>query len=88
MSVTRVVKTFKNGASQAVRLPLEFRFKRSEIYATRMDNGDITLSVHPGKKAWLDFFDLTHSLKLPEEFMATRPMNVPPKERSLFHGED
>ena len=35
MSETRTAKLFKNGASQAVRLPAEFRFEGTEVYATR-----------------------------------------------------
>lgn len=34
MVVTRVAKLFKNGASQAVRLPAEFRFEGNEVYVT------------------------------------------------------
>lgn len=42
---TRVVKLFKNGASQAVRLPAEFRFEGEEVYATRdAATGDVVLS--------------------------------------------
>jgi antitoxin VapB len=35
MSETRVAKLFKNGASQAVRLPAEFRLEGEEVYVTR-----------------------------------------------------
>jgi len=39
MLETRVAKLFKNGASQAVRLPADFRFEGEEVYITR-DIGD------------------------------------------------
>jgi hypothetical protein len=40
---TRPVKLFKNGASQAGRLPAEFRLEGSEIYATRDEaTGDVS----------------------------------------------
>ena len=35
MPATRTAKLFRNGASQAVRLPAEFRFEGNEVYATR-----------------------------------------------------
>jgi antitoxin VapB len=37
-------KLFKNGQSQAVRLPKEFRFKGSDVYIRRLGNAVILLS--------------------------------------------
>ena len=37
MIETPVAKLFKNGASQAVRLPVDFRFEGDEVYVTRDD---------------------------------------------------
>jgi antitoxin VapB len=88
MSETRVAKLFKNGASQAVRLPLECRFESGEVYVTRDDvTGDVVLSRHPGLKTWTEFFDLMHSIDVPADFMLERPMNVLPQERDLFADE-
>ena len=88
MPETRIAKLFKNGSSQAVRLPAEFRFEGSEVYATRDEvSGDVVLSKYPGSKAWRDFFELMRSIHVPPDFMAERPMNVPPRERSLFDEE-
>ncbi len=79
MQETRIVKVFKLGNSQAVRLPTEFRFEGNEVYATRDEiTGDVVLSKHPGAKAWRDFFELMRSIDVPPDFMAERPMNVPP----------
>lgn len=36
-------KLFKNGQSQAVRLPKEYRFEGDEVYITRLDNAVILL---------------------------------------------
>src|SRR5260370_1403367 len=48
MSETRIAKLFKNGSSQAVRLPAEFRFDGEEVYVTRDDvTGDVVLSNRP-----------------------------------------
>lgn len=90
MSETRVCKLFKNGASQAVRLPAEFRFEGvDEVYVTRDDaTGDLTISSLPGAKVWDEFFEKWKDFEVPEEFMATRPCNVLPVERNLFGDVD
>jgi antitoxin VapB len=88
MIETKIAKLFKNGSSQAVRLPAEFRFEGSEVYVMRDEiTGDVILSRRPGAKLWRDFFEMMHSIDVPEDFMAERPMNQPPQERNLF-GEE
>ncbi len=85
MIETRVAKLFKNGASQAVRLPAEFRFDGDEVYVTRDDaTGDVVLSNRPGAKAWREFFALLHEIDVPADFMAERPLNSVPPERGVF----
>lgn len=65
----QTAKIFKNGRSQAVRLPAEFRFEGDEVLIRRDPvSGDIVLSPKP---AALDaFFRLRDRLlkKSPEEF--------------------
>jgi antitoxin VapB len=83
--VTRIAKLFKNGASQAVRLPAEFRFEGEEVYVTRDDaTGDVVLSNRPGAKTWGDFFELLRSVEVPADFLVERPLNVAPRERGVF----
>jgi antitoxin VapB len=85
MPETRTAKLFKNGASQAVRLPAEFRFEGNEVYATRDEQtGDVVLSTRPGERGWAEFFALMRTIDVPAEFMAERPMNAPPQERGVF----
>jgi len=85
MSVTRTVKLFRNGASQAVRLPADFRFEGSEIYATRdEETGDVLLSTQPGRRVWKQFFEQARAVDECSGFMSERPMNAPPQERDLF----
>src|SRR5271156_933896 len=85
MPETRSVKLFKNGSSQAVRLPAEFRFEGDEVYATRDETtGDVTLSKSPGAQAWKDFFAFARTIDVPEDFMAERPMNKVPSRRGVF----
>lgn len=85
MPETRTAKLFKNGASQAVRLPAEFRFEGTEVYATRDEQtGDVLLSARPGSGAWTDFFALMRSIDVPADFMTERSMNVPPAAGGVF----
>ena len=78
----RTAKLFRNGRSQAVRLPADFRFPGSEVYIRRDPaNGDIILSRRPD--SWLDFFELMKTLDVPEDFLADR-RNAPPQKRKLF----
>lgn len=88
MIETRIAKLFKNGASQAVRLPAEFRFEGNEVYVTRDDStGDVVLSHRPGASAWNGFFELMDTVDVPADFMAERPLNVMPQERGVFDDE-
>ncbi len=83
MIKTRIAKLFKNGASQAVRLPVGFRFDGEEVYITRDDaTGDVVLSKRPGAKTWNEFFDLLHSIDVPADFMQDRPLNGLPLDRA------
>jgi len=80
MLETRIAKLFKNGASQAVRLPAEFRFDGDEVYVTRDDaTGDVVLSKRPGAKVWAEFFELLRSINVPNDYLDERPMNVAPR---------
>jgi antitoxin VapB len=88
MTETRVAKLFKNGASQAVRLPADFRFAGDEVYVTQDDaTGDVVLSDRPGAKSWVSFFEMLHTVDVPDDFMAERPLNVLPQERGVFDEE-
>ena len=88
MNETRVAKLFKNGASQAVRLPAGFRFEGDEVYVTRDDaTGDVVLSNRPGAKTWGEFFELLQEVDVPANFMAKRPLNILPQEKGIFDDE-
>jgi len=48
----KTAKLFRNGASQAVRLPAEFRFEGSEVYIWRDErHGTVVLSPRP-RSTW------------------------------------
>ncbi len=75
-------KLFRNGRSQAVRLPADFRFPGSEVYVRRDPaTGDVILSRRPD--SWKEFFDLVDTLDIPDDFMADRDKS-PPQKRKLF----
>jgi antitoxin VapB len=58
-------KLFKNGRSQAVRLPKEFRFEGKEVRIRRVPGGVLLEPAIPDIKAWFAEIDLLR----PEEFM-------------------
>ncbi len=60
-------KLFKNGQSQAVRLPKEYRFEGNEVYIKKIGN---TVSLIPIKNSWEP---LIHSLdEFSDDFMNER----------------
>ena len=82
INMARTAKLFKNGRSQAVRLPSEYRFSGTEVYIRRDPNtGDVILSRRP--ESWKDFFELMKSIEVPDDFLADR-QDHPPQKRDLF----
>jgi len=78
----RTAKLFRNGRSQAVRLPAEFRFEGAEVFVRRdSGTGDIILSRRP--ESWEDFFELMKTIDVPNDFPANR-QDLPPQKRKLF----
>jgi antitoxin VapB len=80
--MARTAKLFRNGRSQAVRLPSEFRFEGKEVFI-RQDpaTGDVILSRRPD--SWQSFFALADEANVAEDFMAER-RDHPPQKRELF----
>jgi antitoxin VapB len=78
----RTAKLFRNGRSQAVRLPAEFRFDGSEVYV-RQDpaSGDVILSRRP--ESWEGFLELLRNADVPRDFLDDRD-DAPPQKRDLF----
>jgi antitoxin VapB len=77
----RTAKLFQNGRSQAVRLPMEYRFEGSEVYVRRSLSGDVILSRKP--ESWDDFFEFMETVNVPENFLSDRN-DAPPQKRKLF----
>ena len=78
----KTAKLFRNGRSQAVRLPAEFRFPGTEVYV-RSDaaTGDVILSRRP--ESWDDFFKQADATEIPSQFLKDRG-DRPPQRRRLF----
>jgi antitoxin VapB len=65
--LVKTAKLFKNGDSQAVRLPKEFRFEGTEVLIKRVGSAVVLL---PRAKSW---DTLVASLaKFPDDYMETR----------------
>ena len=77
---TKTARLFTNGGSQAVRLPVEFRFDGDEVFVRR-DNrtGDVILSKKAGWGTWDEYFRSRDEASgaVPDEFMSERPLNTP-----------
>ena len=74
----KTAKLFKNGQSQAVRLPADFRFSGKEVFIEKQ--GDKVI-LRPKPMGWDDFFAAPS--KVPDDFLAER-IDAPPEEKDLF----
>jgi antitoxin VapB len=63
-SAVRTAKVFKNGRSQAVRLPKEFRVESGEVYLKKTPEGFLVVARDP----WEVFFEGVRELS--DDFMA------------------
>lgn len=77
-TLLKSAKLFRNGRSQAVRLPKEFQFEGSEVYIEKRGS-ECVLSQKPF--SWDDFFSDTRVIS--DDFMATRIDQLPQKRTSL-----
>ena len=70
----QTAKIFITGRSQAVRLPLEYRFDAKEVYIRRDPaTGDVILSRRP--ESWDSFFALDETAAVPADFMTEADRN-------------
>lgn len=78
----QTAKLFMNGRSQAVRLPVDFRFDCDEVFISRDPNsGNVIISEKPAD--WDGFFELLTSEVIPSDFMNDRDNDIE-TERDLF----
>jgi antitoxin VapB len=76
--MTKIVKLFTTGRSQAVRLPKEFRFESSEVFI-RKEGDEVILSEKPA--SWEDLFN---SSKRPTDDFMTERVDLKAEKRELF----
>ena len=75
-----IAKLFQNGRSQAVRLPLEFRFPGNEVRVSRHGNGVLLEPIVASVDDWFTALDRFTD----EPFMADGRQQLPaPKHRAL-----
>jgi len=76
----KTAKLFKNGRSQAVRLPSSFRFSSTEVFIRKdPETGDVILSSKP--ESWDDLFALADAAEIPVDFLSKRDRRPPGKPR-------
>jgi antitoxin VapB len=79
----QTAKLFPNGRSQAVRLPIKFRFEGTEVFIEQDPaTGNVILSPKP-PSCWESFLALRNEMDVPEEFMSERG-DAPPQERGIL----
>ena len=81
----QTAKIFSTGRSQAVRLPLEFRFDEKDVYIRRdAVTGDVILSRRPD--SWEGFFALDATIDVPSDFMSETDRSQGEHVRDPFGG--
>jgi antitoxin VapB len=78
--MTATAKLFKNGRSQAVRLPREFRFEGDRVRVRRVGRGVLVEPVVTDIAAWFAELDRLAA----EPFMPEGRQQPPTPERNVF----
>jgi antitoxin VapB len=83
--MSQLAKLFTNGRSQAVRLPVAFRFDTKEVYIRQdSETGDVILSRKPA--TWDDFFFALKGVEIPDDFLNEKERNQGKQDRDPFAG--
>ncbi|MEI7455752.1 MAG: AbrB/MazE/SpoVT family DNA-binding domain-containing protein [Nitrosomonadales bacterium] len=81
--MSQLAKLFINGRSQAVRLPLAYRFDTKEVFIRRdPKTGDVILSRKP--LTWDGFFAALNETVVPADFLIEKDRNQDRSERDPF----
>ena len=75
----KVAKLFKNGQSQAVRLPKEFRCEGTQVFIKRVGNAVLLL---PEQNSWQMLFDSLNQFS--DDFMEFREQPDQQERGDLF----
>lgn len=83
--MSQVAKLFTNGRSQAVRLPVAYRFDTKEVFIRQdPDTGDVILSRKPA--TWDGFFAVLKGGNVPADFLDEKERNQEAQDRDPFKG--
>lgn len=83
--MTQVAKLFINGRSQAVRLPMAYRFDGKEVFIRQdPETGDVILSRKPTD--WDGFFAALTGADVPVDFLDEQERNQGTQARDPFEG--
>jgi len=75
----KTAKLFRNGRSQAVRLPKEFRFRGTQVFIKKAGNAVLLI---PAQDSWQTLFDSLSQFS--EDFMASRDQPEQQPREGLF----
>ena len=85
--MSQVAKLFTNGRSQAVRLPVAYRFTTKEVFIRQdSETGDVILSRKPAN--WDSFFAARQCAEVPVDFLDDNERQQAPQERDPLVGLD
>ena len=83
--MSQVAKLFINGKSQAVRLPVAYRFDTKEVFIRRdQETGDVILSRKPAD--WDDFLAAIQEAEVPADFLSSKEREQGTQERDPLLG--
>lgn len=81
--MNQLAKLFTNGRSQAVRLPVAYRFDTKEVFIRQdPETGDIILSKKPA--TWDGFFEALKKAKVPADFLSKKERDQDHTSRDPF----
>jgi antitoxin VapB len=82
MTHVEKARVFMSGRSQAVRIPVEYRFTTHEVYIRRdPQSGDLILSQAPGN--WEEIYAALDTAGFPDDFLADRAQGLPQEREEL-----
>jgi antitoxin VapB len=83
--MSQVAKLFMNGRSQAVRLPVAYRFDADEVFIRQdPETGDVILSRKP--ESLDNFFEILSGADVPADFLAPVDRGQGGQNRDPFEG--
>ncbi|EIO1438418.1 AbrB/MazE/SpoVT family DNA-binding domain-containing protein [Salmonella enterica] len=87
MDTYKVARLFRNGRSQAVRLPVQFEFDADQVYIRQTDNGDLIISKRKYiQDNWNHLLEMLKNTPVPDNFMDKQERDQRISDRDPFEG--